>query len=105
MPRRRRSWPRWIPPLRRRRTFEAITRVLLRESLNRPLLVLIEDLHWLDSETEAWVQQLSERVPTAWRRHTPLLSRHWRRPVSTMNEATRRMRCASLARSPRGVTP
>jgi predicted ATPase len=27
--------------------------------------LLIEDLHWLDSETEAWVQQLSERVPTA----------------------------------------
>src|SRR6266446_7601420 len=53
------------PPLRRRRTFEAITRVLLRESLNQPLLLLIEDLHWLDSETEAWLQLLSERVPTA----------------------------------------
>jgi class 3 adenylate cyclase/predicted ATPase len=53
------------PPLRRRRTFEAITRVLLRESLNQPLLLIIEDLHWLDSETEAWMQQLSERVPTA----------------------------------------
>jgi predicted ATPase len=44
------------PPLRRRRTFEALTRVLLRESLNQPLLLLIEDLHWLDSETEAWMQ-------------------------------------------------
>jgi class 3 adenylate cyclase/tetratricopeptide (TPR) repeat protein len=53
------------PPLRRRRTFEAITRVLLRESLHQPLLLLIEDLHWLDSETEAWLQLLSERVPTA----------------------------------------
>ncbi len=53
------------PPLRRRRTFEAITRVLLRESLNQPLLLLIEDLHWLDHETEAWLQLLSERVPTA----------------------------------------
>src|SRR5438552_341439 len=52
------------PPLRRHRTFEAITRVLLRESLNQPLLLLIEDLHWLDSETEAWLQLLSERVPT-----------------------------------------
>jgi hypothetical protein len=41
------------PPLRSRRTFEAITRVPLRESLNQPLLLLIEDLHWLDSETEA----------------------------------------------------
>ena len=41
------------PSLRRRRTFEAINRVLLRESLNQPLLVLVEDLHWVDSETEA----------------------------------------------------
>ena len=105
MPRRRRSWPRWIPPLRRRRTFEAITRVLLRESLNQPLLLLIEDLHWLDSETEAWLQLLSERVPTAWRRHTPLPSRHWRRPVRSRNVATRRMRCASSATSQRGVHP
>jgi predicted ATPase/class 3 adenylate cyclase len=53
------------PPLRRRRTFEAITRVLLRESLNQPLLLLVEDLHWLDSETDAWLRLLSERVPTA----------------------------------------
>ena len=53
------------PTLRRRRTFEAITRVLLRESLNQPLLLLIEDLHWLDSETDAWLQVLAERVPTA----------------------------------------
>ena len=53
------------PPLRRRRTFEAITRVLLRESLNQPLLLLVEDLHWLDSETDAWLHLLSERVPTA----------------------------------------
>jgi predicted ATPase/class 3 adenylate cyclase len=53
------------PPLRRRRTLEAITRVLLRESLNQPLLLLIEDLHWLDSETNAWLHLLSDRVPTA----------------------------------------
>jgi predicted ATPase len=39
--------------------------VLLRESLNQPLLLLIEDLHWLDHETEAWLQLLSERVPAA----------------------------------------
>jgi len=53
------------PPLRRRRTFEAITRVLLRESLAQPLLLLVEDLHWLDSETDAWLQGLSERIATA----------------------------------------
>jgi len=53
------------PQIRRRRTFEAVTRLLLRESLNQPLLLLIEDLHWLDRETEAWLQLLSERLATA----------------------------------------
>jgi class 3 adenylate cyclase len=53
------------PPLRRRRTFEALTRLLLRESLNQPVLLLMEDLHWLDSETQAWLQLFSDRVATA----------------------------------------
>jgi predicted ATPase len=53
------------PQVKRQRTFEAVTRLLLRESLNQPLLVLVEDLHWLDRETEAWLHRLSERVATA----------------------------------------
>jgi hypothetical protein len=39
------------PQIKRRRTFEAIKRLLLRESLNQPLLVIFEDLHWLDGES------------------------------------------------------
>jgi predicted ATPase/class 3 adenylate cyclase len=53
------------PQVRRRRTFEAITRLLLRESLNQPVLLLVEDLHWLDSETQAWLTLFSDRVATA----------------------------------------
>jgi predicted ATPase/class 3 adenylate cyclase len=53
------------PQLRRRHTFEAITRLFLRESRNQPVLLLVEDLHWLDSETHAWLQLFSERVATA----------------------------------------
>ncbi len=53
------------PQLRRRHTFEAITRLLLRESLNQPVLLLVEDLHWLDSETQAWLTLFSERVASA----------------------------------------
>ena len=53
------------PQLRRRRTFEAITRLLLRESLNQPVLLLVEDLHWLDSETQAWLHLFSDRVASA----------------------------------------
>ena len=52
------------PQLKRQRTFDAITQVLLRESLKQPVLLLIEDLHWLDRETEAWLHLLSERLAT-----------------------------------------
>ncbi len=53
------------PQIRRRRTFEAIKRLLLRESLNQPLLLLFEDLHWVDSETQAFLDILSESVASA----------------------------------------
>jgi class 3 adenylate cyclase/tetratricopeptide (TPR) repeat protein len=53
------------PQIRRRRTFEAVKRLLLRESLNRPLFLIIEDLHWLDSESQAWLDAFSESVATA----------------------------------------
>jgi predicted ATPase len=58
------SLPQMDAPLKRRRTFEAMIRLLLRESRNQPLLLLVEDLHWVDSETEAWLQALSERLTT-----------------------------------------
>ena len=34
--------------IKKRRTLEAIKRMLLRESLNQPLMVIFEDLHWID---------------------------------------------------------
>src|SRR6266849_1795702 len=37
---------------RRRRTLEGIKRLLLRESLNQPLMVIFEDLHWIDGESQ-----------------------------------------------------
>ena len=43
---------RWIAG-RKRRTLDAIKRILLRESLNQPLMVIFEDLHWIDEETQA----------------------------------------------------
>src|SRR5439155_12178775 len=53
------------PQIRRRRTFEALKRVLLRESLNQPLLLICEDLHWIDSETQGVLDVLSESVASA----------------------------------------
>ncbi|MBI3248068.1 MAG: AAA family ATPase [Deltaproteobacteria bacterium] len=51
--------------MRRRRILDAIKRLLIRESLNQPLIVIFEDLHWLDAETQAFLQLLSESIPTA----------------------------------------
>src|SRR2546421_8836401 len=40
-------------PQRRQRAFEGLKRVLLRESQVQPLLLVFEDLHWIDAETQA----------------------------------------------------
>ena len=53
------------PPQRRQRTLEALKRVLLRESQVQPLLLVFEDLHWIDSETQALLDSLIESLPTA----------------------------------------
>jgi predicted ATPase len=45
------DWQVLDPPQRRQRTLDAIKRVLLRESQVQPLLLVVEDLHWIDSET------------------------------------------------------
>src|SRR5215510_10764527 len=41
------------PPQRRQRTLAALKRVLLRETQMQPLLLVFEDLHWIDAETQA----------------------------------------------------
>jgi class 3 adenylate cyclase/tetratricopeptide (TPR) repeat protein len=53
------------PPQRRQRTLEALKRLLLRESQEQPLLVVFEDLHWIDAETQALLDSLVESLPTA----------------------------------------
>uniref|UniRef100_UPI003F492FF7 adenylate/guanylate cyclase domain-containing protein n=1 Tax=Cupriavidus yeoncheonensis TaxID=1462994 RepID=UPI003F492FF7 len=51
--------------IRQQRTFDAIKRLLVRESLAQPLELIIEDLQWLDSETEAFIGFFGESVPSA----------------------------------------
>jgi class 3 adenylate cyclase/tetratricopeptide (TPR) repeat protein len=53
------------PPQRRQRTLTALKRVLLRESQVQPLLLVFEDLHWIDAETQALLDSLVEGLPTA----------------------------------------
>jgi class 3 adenylate cyclase/predicted ATPase len=51
--------------IRRRRTFDALKRLFLRESLNQPLMLIFEDLHWIDTETQGFLDTLSEGVASA----------------------------------------
>jgi class 3 adenylate cyclase/tetratricopeptide (TPR) repeat protein len=51
--------------IRRQRTLEALKRILLRESLNQPLVVIFEDLHWIDDETQAFLNLLADSIGTA----------------------------------------
>jgi tetratricopeptide (TPR) repeat protein len=51
------------PSQRRQRMLTALKRVLLRESQVQPLLLVFEDLHWIDSETQALLDSLVESLP------------------------------------------
>ncbi|HEX6440472.1 MAG TPA: adenylate/guanylate cyclase domain-containing protein [Candidatus Binatia bacterium] len=60
--------PQWqnLDPLQRRQsTLDAIRGLLLRESHVQPLLLVFEDLHWIDSETESFLDSLIDSLPTA----------------------------------------
>ena len=58
-------WQALDPPQRRQRTLDAIKRLLLGESEVQPLLVVFEDLHWIDAETQALLDSLIESLPAA----------------------------------------
>ena len=53
------------PPQRRQRTLDGLKRLLMRESQVQPLLLVFEDLHWIDTETQALLDSLVESLPTA----------------------------------------
>jgi predicted ATPase len=50
--------------LRRHRTLEALKRILLGESLNQPLIVIFQDLHWIDEDTQAFLNLLADSIGT-----------------------------------------
>jgi class 3 adenylate cyclase/predicted ATPase len=51
--------------VRKRRTLDAIKRILLRESINQPLIVMFEDLHWIDEQTQELLNLLADSIGTA----------------------------------------
>jgi class 3 adenylate cyclase/tetratricopeptide (TPR) repeat protein len=59
------EWQALDPAQRRHRILEAVKRLLLRESEVQPLLLVFEDLHWIDTETQACLDGLVESIPAA----------------------------------------
>src|SRR5208282_1465781 len=58
-----------------------IKRILLRESLNQPLIVIFEDLHWVDDESQGLLNLLADSIGTAkilmLVNYRPEYSHHW----------------------------
>jgi predicted ATPase/class 3 adenylate cyclase len=53
------------PQQRRQRTFEAIRDLLIRLSQERPLLLAVEDLHWIDRTSQEFLDYLIGRLANA----------------------------------------
>jgi class 3 adenylate cyclase/tetratricopeptide (TPR) repeat protein len=59
------SWQTLDPAQRRQQTLDAVKRLLLREAREQPLLLICEDLHWIDSETQALLDGLVDSLGSA----------------------------------------
>jgi class 3 adenylate cyclase len=59
------GWEHLDPAQRRRQILDGVKRLLLRESQAQPVVVIFEDLHWIDAETQALVEALVEGLPAA----------------------------------------
>jgi class 3 adenylate cyclase/tetratricopeptide (TPR) repeat protein len=51
------------PQAIRARTFEALRRLLVTEAARRPLVVLVEDLHWIDRTSEDFLAGFADELP------------------------------------------
>jgi len=59
------AWRTLEPSQRRRRLLDAVRRLLLWEAQRQPLLLIFEDLHWMDSETQAALDGLVDVLESA----------------------------------------
>ncbi|MBI4590295.1 MAG: AAA family ATPase [Candidatus Rokubacteria bacterium] len=59
------QWLALEPSQRRQRSVEAVKRLLFREAQVQPVCLAVEDLQWIDSETQAVLDALVEGLPTA----------------------------------------
>jgi tetratricopeptide (TPR) repeat protein len=56
------------PKQKREKTFEALRDLFIRESQNKPLVLVFEDLHWIDKTTEEFLDYF-----IGWLANTPIL--------------------------------
>jgi predicted ATPase len=54
------------PQIKQQRTLDAIKRIVVRESLQQPLIVIFEDLHWIDEQTQALLDLLVDSIANEW---------------------------------------
>lgn len=59
------SWQALDAFQRRQRTFEALKRLILRECQQQPVILAFEDLHCIDSETQAFLETLIDSLACA----------------------------------------
>jgi class 3 adenylate cyclase/tetratricopeptide (TPR) repeat protein len=53
------------PEARRRRAMHAVRRLVARQSQVQPFVLVFEDLQWVDSETQTWIDSLVSAIPPA----------------------------------------
>jgi predicted ATPase len=53
------------PQIRQQRTLDAIKRIIVSESCVQPLVVIFEDLHWIDGETQALLDLMADGIANA----------------------------------------
>jgi class 3 adenylate cyclase/tetratricopeptide (TPR) repeat protein len=51
------------PEVKRRTTFEVLKDLCLRGSLIRPVVIAVEDLHWIDQTSEEYIKMLIDHIP------------------------------------------
>jgi len=59
------SWVALDPVERRRRTLDAVKMLWFEQARERPLLLIVEDLHWVDGETQALLDELIDGLESA----------------------------------------
>ena len=52
------------PAVPRREAYETLNQIVRRSSFAAPLAVVIEDLHWIDSASVGWLEELAAQLPS-----------------------------------------